>query len=135
MQVFDSNNNIGYKLEPFLIIPYKIKDDMSRIQKNFNYLHSSTRMRVEQAFGILKKRFAIYSTDLTWRDLKETGVLIGSTLIVHNWLIDLQDDSLQVQENYLEENFQEEIDPHLIDNEAGRRKRDDLAHYLWSIKI
>ena len=47
----------AFPLTPNLIVPYDISPSMDRVNKQFNFVHSSTRMAVERAFGILKNRF------------------------------------------------------------------------------
>ncbi|ETV74868.1 hypothetical protein H257_10907 [Aphanomyces astaci] len=52
----------GYTLLPWLMtpfLPHKKGGILSKLQKNFNYKHSSSRMVVECAFGRLKERFRV----------------------------------------------------------------------------
>lgn len=56
---------------------------MTRVQKQFNFKHSSTRVYIEQAFGLLKGRFRIlkhvniYRTELI-------PTLIVACCVLHN---------------------------------------------------
>ncbi|EEY55244.1 uncharacterized protein PITG_09146 [Phytophthora infestans T30-4] len=53
----------GYALLPGLIVPYSDREEggeLSPRQRQFNFLHSSTRMAVESTFGIWKGRFRIH---------------------------------------------------------------------------
>ncbi|EEY57778.1 uncharacterized protein PITG_00354 [Phytophthora infestans T30-4] len=53
----------GYALLPGLIVPYSDREEggeLSPRQRQFNVLHSSTRMAVESTFGIWKGRFRIH---------------------------------------------------------------------------
>jgi hypothetical protein len=84
----------GYTLFKHLITPYPIAvEGNSEKDSHFNYLHSKTRIIVEQAFALLKNKFRIYKTEILWNNPFEIGDLICSTLIVHNWLIDLNDET------------------------------------------
>ena len=97
----------GYQLFTHLMAPYDISPDMPRDERNYNYLHSNTRIIVEQAFGLLKGRFRIFKTALNMkgnmppastngleRDHTATEKmtrLIRSCFVLHNILIDLKD--------------------------------------------
>jgi len=48
--------NAAYKLHDNLIVPYHDNGHLTERQKN-NYCHSSTRIAIERAFGLLKERF------------------------------------------------------------------------------
>lgn len=47
----------GYPLEPWLITPYRVSDDQSKIA--FNQVHSKARSIVERAICVLKGRWRI----------------------------------------------------------------------------
>lgn len=47
----------AYPLSPWLMTPYKDTGHLSARQRNYNFLHSSTRMVIERAFALLKGRF------------------------------------------------------------------------------
>ena len=46
----------GYQLFSHCLTPYDIDDNMPADERNYNYLHSCTRIVVENAFGMLKNR-------------------------------------------------------------------------------
>ena len=46
-----------YPLSFWLMIPYRDNGHLTVKQKNYNFLHSSTRMAIERAFALLKGRF------------------------------------------------------------------------------
>jgi len=60
-------------------------------ESKYNYLHSKTRIKVEMAFGLWKNRFQVFKTALNWKEPKMMSNLITATIILHNWLIDLED--------------------------------------------
>lgn len=47
----------AYGPQRWLVPPYKDTGNLTQNQHRYNYLHSSTRMVVENAFGLLKNRF------------------------------------------------------------------------------
>jgi len=47
----------AYPSLPWLVPPFRNNDHLTAQQLEFNYLHSSTRMAIEKAFGVLKDRF------------------------------------------------------------------------------
>lgn len=76
----------SYPLEPFLMVPYRDNGFLSDEQRKFNTILSSTRVCVEQAFGILKKKFRI----LNYVDIKNIKLvkhIILSSVVLHNIII------------------------------------------------
>lgn len=47
----------AYALHKHLLVPYPNNGHLTQSQKNYNFCHSSTRMVIERAFGLLKGRF------------------------------------------------------------------------------
>lgn len=77
----------AYPLEMFLMTPYKDNGYLTQEQKKFNYVLSSTRVFIEQAFGILKKKFRI----LNYIELQNIALakqIIMACLVLHNIIID-----------------------------------------------
>jgi hypothetical protein len=91
----------GYALTKQVITPYPIEDGMTASQSLFNYLHSRTRITVERTIGILKNRFRVLKMALNMKRDAETGHsaecqmarAIESCFVLHNMLLDLQDDT------------------------------------------
>ena len=80
----------AYVLMPGLITPwskYDLMGDERIFADSFNFFHSSHRIHVEQAFGILVARWGIL-----WRPLKfhidEVLPIISCTMRLHNFCID-----------------------------------------------
>ena len=61
---------------------------MPREQSDFNYRHSATRVVVEHAFGLLKKRFRLLGGTLHRHDPAEYVTIIGVGCILHNIMMD-----------------------------------------------
>ncbi|XP_032690643.1 putative nuclease HARBI1, partial [Odontomachus brunneus] len=47
----------AYKLHENVIVPYRDNGHLTIRQRNFNFCHSSSRIAIERAFGLLKTRF------------------------------------------------------------------------------
>ena len=59
--LFPNNRHIlgdsAYPLYDWLLTPYRDNGHLTPSQRNYNFVHSSTRMVIERAFGMLKGRF------------------------------------------------------------------------------
>ena len=144
----------GYQLYAHCLTPYEIHDKMTPEEKNYNYLHSRTRITVENAFGLLKNRFRRFKAPLNQRGSLNNGWhrsrtiktasaqasrIIRAALILHNVYIDLNDDvPIDIEpENGGEMTCVNENDveapPGAIDGEHAKRRRDIFKVYLSSI--
>ena len=81
----------GYALSNSMMIPYPIAEDMPKDQSRFNYLHSSTRICVERAFGLLKGRWRILTRALNLKSPESTGRTIVSCMVSHNLTMEAKD--------------------------------------------
>ncbi|XP_062583945.1 putative nuclease HARBI1 [Saccostrea cucullata] len=78
----------GYGLKPYLLTPY-LATETSATQK-FNAAHSRTRVTIEQAFGVLKKRFNALHSGL--RTCPERACrVITACAVLHNIGLDRGD--------------------------------------------
>ena len=68
--------------------------DRKQRMKQFNFLVSSIRVRVEQAFGMLKGRFPSLKFLGTPNDIKDAHRAIEALMAIHNFCID-NDDRLE----------------------------------------
>ncbi|XP_066585161.1 uncharacterized protein [Prorops nasuta] len=113
----------AYPSLPWLVPPFRDNGHLSLQQKEFNYLHSSTRMAVEKAFGVLKGRFRRIKFFTELRNMQFVTELIVCACILHNICINEGEavDDLYMQEeeqgNYEEEN----INIHENSNNNDRR--------------
>ena len=121
-------------------------------------LHSSTRIVVEQTFGLLKGRFRIFKSALNMkgtttladnddageRDRTATQTMakvIRSCFVLHNILIDLQDSTV-VEADYESEasdtanatNLGNEAPIGAVGGEAAKATRDAVKSYLQTIR-
>lgn len=82
----------AYPSKSWLVTPYKDDGNLTQINRKFNYLHSSTRMVVENAFGLLKTRFRRLLHFTEHSDLKTVVNLTIASCVLHNICIDEKDD-------------------------------------------
>lgn len=71
----------GYTITPYMMIPFR--DPLNHTQRHFNKIHCSARMRIEHAFGQLKKRFPClhYGVRLKLNNIPKA---IAAACILHN---------------------------------------------------
>ena len=74
----------AFPLKPYLLKPYPARQlDMSK--RVFNYRLSRARRIVENAFGILASRFAIFSRPITLESEKVESIVLAACAL-HNFL-------------------------------------------------
>ena len=83
----------GYQLFHHIMTPYPIASDMPKDEAHYNYIHSKARIIIEQTFGLYKGRFKIFRSPLAFSTPEKMAMVIEVTLLLHNWIIDLQDDA------------------------------------------
>lgn len=117
----------AYPLDTFIMVPYKDNGHLTRRQKKFNGILSSTRVVIEQAFGRLKG---------IWRRLKFLNIqnlsyfkyIIIASCMLHNICIveNIEMEDIHFDED--EEDFENiAAGQNIVPNDAAKRKRDQLA--------
>jgi hypothetical protein len=145
----------GYQLYAHCLTPYEIRDDMPSDERNYNYLHSRSRITVECALGLLKGRFRRFKSPLGqkgninngWRpERKEThpseraARIIRACLIMHNVLIDVGDAATIPEIRDPSDNGNDgtavdmDADVDAISGDAAKRVRDAVKNYLTAIE-
>lgn len=76
----------AYPISKFLLTPYRDNGHLTREQKKFNFCLSSTRVIVEQPFGILKNKFRILDR-LDTESLENVSQIVLACTILHNFII------------------------------------------------
>ncbi|KAG6951419.1 hypothetical protein JG687_00013627, partial [Phytophthora cactorum] len=71
---------------------------LSRLQGRYNYIHSATRMATECAFGRLKERFRLIRSQLEQNSIASCTKYILAATVLHNILIDIDDDTVSRNE-------------------------------------
>ncbi|KAM0729406.1 hypothetical protein ACS0PU_004760 [Formica fusca] len=124
--------DLAYKLYENLLIPYRDNGHMTGRQRNYNFLHTSTTIVIETAFGLLKGRFRSLLTTLAMNRVDLIPMHILACYVLHNIYL-MRGDDLNIE---VDENVQE-IDCAIGNNEnmrnavhAGVAKRDLIAEIL-----
>lgn len=73
----------AYPLKSYLIVPFKDYGNLTPVQKNFNYLHSRTRITIKRAFGLFFGRFRRFEF-LQMTNLKRIPNHIMTACVLHN---------------------------------------------------
>lgn len=132
LEVFPNSNthilgDSAYKCTNYVLTPYRDNGHLSRVQKNYNYKHSATRVYIEQCFGLLKGRFRIlkhvniYNTEFIPK-------LIIACCVLHNICIEQRDNGIEI-EDYDDDDTFNEIN--YYDKDAGCEKRNKIANKLF----
>ncbi|ETO83913.1 hypothetical protein F444_02141 [Phytophthora nicotianae P1976] len=80
----------GYALLPGLIVPYCDREEggsQTPRQKQFNYLHSSTRISEESTFGIWKGRFRMVQGMMSQETPRGAAEFLVAIIVQHNLMI------------------------------------------------
>lgn len=80
----------AYHLREYLLTPYKDYGALTDAERNYNYVFSSTRVLIENTFGILKSRFRQLSC-LDFHKVQKISKFILSCCVLHNLCIDKND--------------------------------------------
>lgn len=79
----------AYPLLQWLLVPYRDNGRLTHVQKNFNFVHSSTRCTVERAFALLKGRWRRLKY-LDMKHMQDIAEVVMTCCVFHN--ICLQND-------------------------------------------
>ncbi|KAH9096337.1 hypothetical protein Ae201684P_009567 [Aphanomyces euteiches] len=130
----------GYTLFPWLLIPFLPHEEggrLNKVQREFNFKLSSTRMPVECAFGRLKERFRILKSVMNERALDRTVEITMSCFVLHNMLLQVDDDLFDLPNEERDRNIhtqpidKKEVDTNKVVRRAAVNKRLAIAHMLW----
>jgi hypothetical protein len=132
----------GYQLFVHCMTPYE-ENSCDKTEKLYNYLHSKTRIKVEQTFGRLKNRFRIFKAPLAQKgnvnngDREENEIkhgyqqaarIIRGCFVLHNIFTDLHD-SIEPDLN-IDEAIIHDGPVQAIPGEAAKARRDAIKNYL-----
>ena len=76
----------AYPLSDYLLTPFKDNGHLSELQKKYNYVHSSSRVCVENAIGLLKGKFRRLKY-LDMLKVTEIPYVIFACCVLHNFII------------------------------------------------
>ncbi|XP_065074841.1 putative nuclease HARBI1 [Ochlerotatus camptorhynchus] len=110
----------GYPLKPYLITPFRSSGDAR--QTKFNEIHSKTRMLIERTIGVMKNVFRciLGARQLHYKPEKAAKI-VNVCCALHN---------LRKQFNLPDDNFDELIDIHQIEDNAHDDENDASANEI-----
>ncbi|KAJ8899483.1 hypothetical protein K2173_018457 [Erythroxylum novogranatense] len=136
----------GYMLKDGLITPYRgeryhlkeySRNPPRNLRELFNHRHSSLRNVIERAFGVLKRRFAIFTSAPTF-GIKNQKKIMLVAFILHNYLMGVdRDDELIAEvdrELASQTRYESEQNTDSEDSEEAARGaliRDSIAAAMW----
>lgn len=118
----------AYPIRPWLLTPYKDYGNLTEEQKKYNEKLSSTRVLIENSFGILKGRFR-QLLQIDMHSVQRITTFIISCCILHNLCI-FYNDELDSSEIYVEEDKNEENNPLRETDFNLRKKGEDKREFL-----
>lgn len=83
----------AYPSLQWLVPPFRDNGHLTPFQTDFNFIHSSTRMVVEKAFGYLKGRFRRIKFFSEYRDMPFITNTIVAACILHNLCLNCNDNN------------------------------------------
>jgi DDE superfamily endonuclease len=118
----------AYPLTNFCMVRYKNNGHLSEAQRYYNKVHSSSRVIIEQAFGLLKCRFRrLKMLDMSLMDYISKVITVACVL--HNICI-INNDLLQyTREITADEDEDDDINNN---NNNGNDKRERIKNVLWA---
>ncbi|RHY02429.1 hypothetical protein DYB36_008482 [Aphanomyces astaci] len=123
----------GYTLLPHVLTPYPIVSNMGEAESHYNLIHSRTRIIVEQCFGLWKNKFRLFKKPLEFQSPQQMALVIEATLVLHNWIIDLDPAATQPDERewmHLNGDILLPCERYTIDSVLAQVTRDNVKNYL-----
>jgi len=109
----------GYWPRPWLIVPYRRSPNnyLPPDQDVFNYRHSSGRIIIEQAYGILKGRWRVLHHGINTA-LEKVHLVVEACITLHNFLIDHEPHLYKPTQDEIEA-WSREDDPVVVPPDEG----------------
>ncbi|XP_059097702.1 uncharacterized protein LOC131892001 isoform X2 [Tigriopus californicus] len=113
----------GYGAEDVMLPPVRVQQMASAPpamrQKilAYNKIHKKTRIKVEHAFGVLKKRFPVLLYIIRSTKLANIQAIVSSAIVIHNLLIDLKEHNLSTLQS--ERDYHEELSSFDLDQQLS----------------
>ncbi len=120
----------GYPNLGWLIVPYKnIGRGLIQEQTYFNLKHSQTRIKIEQAFGLLKGRWRclLHNLEVSFEIVSH---IITACCILHN-ICEERHDFLPPGEQYHDTGTDINSETNNIETSEGNAKRNAICDFLW----
>ncbi|XP_071636127.1 putative nuclease HARBI1 isoform X3 [Temnothorax longispinosus] len=81
----------AYPIREWLLVPFKNYGNLREMENRYNKKHCQTRVRIENAFGILKARFQQLLLQIDMHKVEKITKFIVCCCVLHNLCIDNND--------------------------------------------
>jgi hypothetical protein len=119
----------AYPCLSWLVSPFEDNGHLTRNQKLFNYRHSSTRIVIENAFGLLKGHFRRLNV-FDNLDLIFIVECVIATAVIHNIRIGFDDEV-----DYMSDDIDEDHDEQFVQRVSGitnnASRRDEVLRQMF----
>lgn len=119
-----------YTIHKHLMTPYHDNGHLTDRQKNYNFCHSSARMSIERAFGLLKGRFRSLLSLLDMEHVDLISEFIIACCILHNIYFLQNDDFPIIESDVFETDNNEQLILRRRGNNTNYMKRDLICNNL-----
>lgn len=102
--------------------------DEAVAKRKFNKVHSSARMTIERAFGILSARWRFIKKHVYMKKIKDICQVITAACILHNFCINIGDPDFEIDEG-IKMDEDEEGNGETA-RESVRTRRDELNRWF-----
>lgn len=126
----------AYPLTPNMLTPFKDTGKLSKEEVHYNFCHSSTRMSIERAFGLLKGRFQRLKKLNVACPAKRTRVVVVACILHNICLLGddrLTDEGMQDIEKLIADGDNHEVNNFQTierDRSDGKEKRQEVMKCL-----
>lgn len=121
----------AYPLKTWLVTGFKNDGKLTREQRQFNYILSSTRIKIEHTFGLLKGRFRKLKVMMDIDKVEDIPLLVTSACVLHNFCL-LNEDNIDM---FLESDIEPEHEVNNFENifaeqDNAKRKRAEIMQLV-----
>ena len=121
----------AYPLKTWLVTGFKNDGKLTREQRQFNYVLSSTRIKIEHTFGLLKDRFRKLKVMMDIDKVEDIPLLVTSACVLHNFCL-LNEDNVDM---FLESDIEPEHEVNNFENifaeqDSAKRKRAEIMQLV-----
>ncbi|XP_067212784.1 putative nuclease HARBI1 [Linepithema humile] len=120
----------AYTIHEHLMTPFRDNGHLTVRQKNYNFCHSSARISIERAFGLLKGRFRSLLSLLDMERVDLIPEFIILCCVLHNICFLQNDDFPIIEPDILEADNNKQLIYQRRSNNAGYIKRDLICDNL-----
>ncbi len=119
----------AYPLKTRLVTGFKNNGKLTREQRQFNYFLSSTRMKIEHTFGLLKGRFRKLKVMMDIDKVEDIPLIVTSACVLHNFCL-LNEDNIDM---FLDSEIEQEVNNFqniFVEQENAKRKRAEIMQLV-----